>query len=151
MIEIKKSPIKGAWYGDWRPTFLDTLYVLESCLSEIKIVQLGPKKKFWFQYFWPRAYLRKQSWESCCSYCLTGLTILSENQFCLIERIKSFTLFDEMGVCNWNHYTLASLAGRTAWPEKAGKGQERPVKASLTGKDRLGQKRPACPKGMMGR
>ena len=48
MIEIKESPKNGAWYMVWRPTFLGTLYVIESYLSEIKIVQLGNKlQRLW--------------------------------------------------------------------------------------------------------
>ena len=36
------------WCLVWRPTFLDALYITKSWTSEIKIVQLGPKQKFWF-------------------------------------------------------------------------------------------------------
>ena len=32
----------------WSPTFLDTIHIIESWTSEIKIIQLGPKKKFWY-------------------------------------------------------------------------------------------------------
>ena len=48
VIEIKKSPQKGACYGDLLFKILST-YVIESCLGESKITGLGPKEIFDFQ------------------------------------------------------------------------------------------------------
>ena len=41
MIEIKRSPKRCLV---WRPTLLDTLYVIEPCIGENKIAELGPKE-----------------------------------------------------------------------------------------------------------